>query len=701
MAVINKIREKSGWAVGAIAIGMLIFMVLGDLLGPNSRLFGRGNTIVGEIAGKEITIQEFEATLDGLKQNYAAQNGKQPGDNELAGLREQAWNQLIFKTAFQQEFDRLGLDVSEEELVDMVQGNHIHPAIQQAFVNPETKQFDRAAVIEYLSKLDKQPAEQQAQWHTFEAGLGPDRMRVKFDNLIKQSAYVTNQEAKNFNDEQNSKANIKYLFVPFFTVSDSALKVTDDQLKAYLDKNKAKYKTEETRKLEYITIPVMPSEADKAAAKEEVDNLVKQFSVSTNDSLFVKANSESPYNGTYVTVGELPENLKTQALTEGAIFGPYTANDAYTIYKVSDVRDNGPASIRASHILFKPTAETPEAKAEAKKKAEDVLTQIKGGADFAAMARQYGSDGTASQGGDLGWFREKSMVPEFDKAVFGAKGTGLQPNVVETQFGYHIVKVTEPKTTRSYKVATVSRSIGASDETREEAYRKAMELANNTNTAEEFTANLAKDKTLVKSEAKVRQNDRYVNTLANARELVRWAFSKDVAVGSVSKEPFEINDQFVVAVVTGKTEKGTSTVDDVREELTAAVRNEEKAKMIAGKLKAGNGTREQIAAKYGPEAQVRTASVTFGSGAIETVGMEPVAVGSIFGLKPGKRSGVIEGQAGLLMAELQNIDKAPAPADLGMLKNQLKMNRTSRLDNAVYEAVKTNADIKDNRVKFF
>ena len=99
MAVINKIREKSGWAVGAIAVGLLIFMVLGDLLGPKSRLFGRGDTIVGEIAGKEITIQEFEGTLDGLKQNYAAQNGKQPGENELVGLREQAWNQLIFKTA--------------------------------------------------------------------------------------------------------------------------------------------------------------------------------------------------------------------------------------------------------------------------------------------------------------------------------------------------------------------------------------------------------------------------------------------------------------------------------------------------------------------------------------------------------------------------------------------------------------------------
>src|SRR5688572_11660201 len=339
MAVINKIREKSGWAVGAIALGLLIFMVLGDLLGPNSRLFGRGDTIVGEIAGEEITIQEFEQSLEGLKQNYAAQNGKQPGENEMASLREQAWNQLIFKTAFQKEFDRLGLAVSEDELVDMVQGNHIHPAIQQAFVDPQTKQFDRAKVIEYLKNLDKAPAEQQAAWQNFEAGLGPDRMRIKFDNLIKQSAYVTKQEALAFNEEQNSKANIKYLFIPYFTLSDSAFKVTDDQLKAYLDAHKDKYKTEESRGIEYVTIPVRASEADKATAKTEINDLAKQFAVTTVDSTFVNANSELPFNSAYVSASELPEKLKNQNLTKGAIFGPFEENEAYTIYKVANVKD--------------------------------------------------------------------------------------------------------------------------------------------------------------------------------------------------------------------------------------------------------------------------------------------------------------------------------------------------------------------------
>jgi peptidyl-prolyl cis-trans isomerase D len=703
MAVINKIREKSGWAVGAIAVGLLIFMVLGDLLGPKSRLFGRGDTIVGEIAGKEITIQEFDETLNGVKQNFINQNnGRQPNENEMAPLQDQAWNQLIFKVAFQKEFDRLGLAVTDEELVDMVQGNHIHPAIQQSFTDPQTGQFDRNKVIKYLKDLSKAPAEQQAMWTNFEQSLRPDRMRIKYDNLIKQSAFVTTQEAKNFNEEQNAQASVKFLFIPYFTLSDSAFKVTDDQLKTYYEKNKNKYKSESSRSIEYVTISVAPSETDKVAGKEEVENLAKQFAVTTNDSLFVKANSETPFNPAYVNIGQLPEKLKTASLSKGAIYGPYEENGVYTTYKVTDVKDGGTAAIRASHILFKSSAETPEAKAEAKKKAEDVLKQIKGGANFEEMARQHGSDGTASQGGDLGWFNQGNMVPEFDKAVFNAKTTGLLPTLVETNFGYHIVKVTEPKTTRSYQIATITRNVNASDDTRDAAFRKADELAGTSKTAEEFKANIAKDKTYIKAEAKnVRQNDRFVNNLSNARQLVRWAYNKDTKVGDVSPV-FELDNQFVVAVLNGKSEKDETNIEARREELTAAVRNEEKAKKIMEKLNGAKGSLEEVAAKYGPEAQVRTAAnVTFGSGNIEGAGVEPIAVGKIFGLKPGKRTGAIEGQSGVLMAELQQITPAPAPADIAGLKKQIQTGRAGRLDNAVYEAIKASADIKDSRVKFF
>ena len=448
------------------------------------------------------------------------------------------------------------------------------------------------------------PAEQQAAWYNFEANLGPERSLTKYNNLIKLSNYVTTAEAKRFQSEQNDKANVKFLYVPFFTISDSTIKVTDAQLQAYLDENKERYKVEESRAIEYVTVPIKPSGSDSASIRKEIDELVQQFAAADNDSLFVNANSDVPFNGTYQNAGSLPEQLKGQSLEEGKVFGPYSDNGAYTIYKVMDVNDNGKPSARASHILIRPENTTPEAKAAAKKKAEDLLAKIKGGADFSLMAAQNGQDGTAAQGGDLGFFSEGAMVAPFEKAVFAARSAGVLPNVVETDFGYHIIKVTSPKTTRNYQIATVVRAISSSDETRDIALRRADELAGTSEGLEALRQNVAKDKTLMKAEAKsIRSTDRAINNLANAREVVRWAYAEDTKIGDVSPV-YEVDDQYVVAALVSKQEKGYAQVSDIREELTAAVRNELKAQQIIDKLKTASGPLEQVAAKKGTEAIV-------------------------------------------------------------------------------------------------
>jgi len=703
MALINKIREKSGFAVGIIALALVSFMVLGDLLGPNSRLLGGNNNVVGEIAGEKVTIQDFEVALQGVKQNYAAQTGRQPTEEELVSLREQTWGQLILKIAYKKEFDRLGIATSEEEVWDMVQGNNVHPVIKQTFVNQQTGQFDRSLVIKYLrDDLNKAPAEQQAAWYNFEQNIGPERELNKYNNLIRLSSYVTTAEARRYQEELNNKADVKYVYVPYFAISDSTIKVTDSQLQAYLDKNKEKYKVEESRAIEYVTVPVKPSGTDSTAVQKDVADLTQQFAASTNDSLFVNANSEVPFNGTYVNAGSLPERLKTQSLEKGKVFGPFNENGTYTIYKVMDVKDNGAASARASHILIKPENDTPEAKAAARTKAQGILDQIKGGADFALMAAQNGQDGTASQGGDLGYFSEGAMVAPFQNAVFGATQAGLLPNLVETDFGYHIVKVTAPKTTRNYQIATLTRAISSSDETRDLAFRRADEFAGTSKDLESFRANIAKDKSLARNEAKtVVATDRGINNLANAREIVRWAFDKQTDEGSVSPV-YEIDNQYVVAALVKKKDKGYAKVDDIREELTAAVRNEEKAKRIVQKLNNVKGTLEQVAAAYGNEAVVRTANgVTFASSTVEGLGYDPVATGKIFGLKEGARSQAFQGQTGVAMVQLLNLDKVNFSGDMSGVKKQLEGTRSGRAEGSAFQLIKEKSDIEDNRIKFF
>ncbi|SHK15588.1 peptidylprolyl isomerase [Hymenobacter psychrotolerans] len=706
MALINTIREKSGWAVGVVAVGMVLFIVGGDLVGGNSRLFNRDQTVVGEIAGEKVELEDFQNTLEQAKQSFIQQQGTQPDEQTMGYLRDQAWNQTIYRIAFQKEFEKLGLTVSDEELTDMVQGKNIHPSIRQAFTDQQTGQFDRAKIIQYLQGLDKMPPDAQAAWHNFEANLGPERMGQKYNSLLKLSNYVTTAEAKRFDEDQNTRASMRYLFVPYFSISDSAVKVTDDQLQAYLDKNKSRYKVEDGRTIEYVSIPVTASVEDSTASRQAVDQLAAQFAAAPNDTLFVKLNSDQPYNSAYVSPADMPEKLRQQLpLTVGKVYGPYSENGTTSLHKVIGEKTGAQAAARASHILIKAEGTTPEADAAAKAKATDLLNKIKGGADFAAMARQFGTDGTVTTGGDLGWFQQGRMVPEFEKAVFGASSAGLLPNLVKTSFGYHIIKITAPKTTQTYQLATVQKRIAPSEATNEAAYAKAQTLKGEATDLESFRKAVAKDKNLQKQEAKgLGRGDRAVNSIQNAREIVRWAYGtngKKTAVGDVS-EVFDMGDQYVVAVLTGERSKGTADVASLKPELQAAVRNELKAQQIIEKLKGKTGTLEQIAATYGPQAQVKTTEgVVLGTGTIPGLGGEPVAVGAVFGLKAGQKSAPIQGEQGVLIVEPVSVQKPTAATDVAAVKKQLMIQRQNRADGLIYEAVKNHANIKDERNKFF
>ncbi|RSK47975.1 peptidylprolyl isomerase [Hymenobacter rigui] len=709
MALINTIREKSGWAVGAIIIGLLLFMLGGDFLYGRNSFFSKNDTSVGEVAGEKVEYADFENTLEQAKQAFIQQQQRQPDDQALGYLRDQAWNQTLYRIAFQKEFDKLGLKVSDEELTDMVQGVNIHPSIRQAFTDPKTGQFDVLKVKEYLRNLDKQDPQAQLAFANFEANLRPERLGIKYNNLLKLSTYVTSAEAKRYAESQSAQVNLRYLFVPYFTLSDSSVKVTNDQLQAYIDKNKGRYKVEDGRSIEYVSIPVTASVDDSTAIRKTVDELATQFATAPVDSAFVKLNSDNPTRPAYLSPADMPEKLRAQLpLQVGKVYGPYAENGTYSLYKVTAEKAGAQAAARASHILIKADGTTPEADAAAKAKATEVLNKIKAGANFADMARQYGTDGTTATGGDLGWFQQGRMVPEFEKAVFGATSAGLLPNLVKTSFGYHIVKITAPKTAQTYQVATVQKSIQPTDVTRDAAYNKAQQLKGEATDLASFRAAVAKDKSLQKAEAKgLGRGDQAVNSLQGARQLVRWAYGVNPEGGSTTKvgdvsPVFEIGDQYVIAVLTGERAKGTADVASVKPEVTALVRNEQKAEQIISKLNAAKGTTlEQIAQAYGNGAQVKTAdNVVLGQGMIPGLGSEPVAVGKAFGLKPGQKSKAFAGEQGVLIVEPVTATPAPA-ADAKAAKLQLTGQRTARADGLIYEAIKQHANVKDNRTKFF
>ena len=367
----------------------------------------------------------------------------------------------------------------------------------------------------------------------------------------------------------------------------------------------------------------------------------------------------------------------------------------YKLYKVSDIYEDTVSYAKASHILIK--GDDSEAQAEARR----ILKEIKDGASFAAMARQYGTDGTAQKGGDLGWFKTNDMVKEFEQPIFAASAPGLLNDVVKTEFGYHIVRVDETKTNTVYYIATIEQEILASDETINVAYRKADLFLSKIDDQESFKAKAAEDSLIVLPANKLKPNDRRIGALGEARQLVQWLF-RDASIGDISKEVVELDDKYVVAVMTGEVEEGYQSLEDIKLEITAKVKNEMKGQVIIEKLRGLSGTLDEIANTYGDDANVYSSSdLKLNANSLPSVGYDPKAVGIAFSLESGEVSVPFASENGVLIIKMENRTIAPDVADYSTYKNQLEQAVKGRIGFNISEAIKENADIEDKRYKFY
>ncbi|MDW8297568.1 MAG: peptidylprolyl isomerase, partial [Raineya sp.] len=467
MAIIGKIREKAGIIVGIIAIGLALFIVGDDFF----RYFQKGkrsdDKIVGIFEGKEITLDDIALELMEAERYYALNMPQQrPTEADLIRF---AWSLYLRKNMLTPEYEALGLRVSEEEQKAMYEGDSIfiHPQVATAdvFKDSVSKKFDKKLVKEFLKKIKNNP-EGKARWENFLQSLSENRVQEKYSALLSQSAYVTKAEAKRDYENQNNKLTLKYFYVPYSSIPDSAVKITDKELEDYLKKNKKRFKAPESRSFEYVIFSVVPSKEDTLEFSEELRKLGKDFALAQDDSAFaVNKTKGTEKNFKYRNPKEIPDGIysENRPLLKGAVIGPFLHRNSFMIVKVSDIKEDSTYFVRSKHILFQvPKGAEAKVKDSIRKEAEKVLAKLKAGElDFTKAAKQYGSDGTRDIGGDLGWYDEKTMVAPFTKATFGAKERGLLPDLVETEFGFHIVSITEPKTNKKYKLAIIERPIYA------------------------------------------------------------------------------------------------------------------------------------------------------------------------------------------------------------------------------------------------
>jgi peptidyl-prolyl cis-trans isomerase D len=710
MAIVNKIRERSGIAVAVIAVALLLFIVGGDIFSNNSTgLFGSSDNKLGEINGTQIDYQEFNNLVEAQKLQFQNSTGRTPSDQDISQMREQIWEKLIFENVYLEEFEKLGITVSDDELRELVQGTkNMHPYVKQQF-SDQAGNFNQAQHAEFIRAYTSgsMPEAQKAMWNNFKRELIQVRLREKYSNLLNKASFITQSEIKADYVAQAEKASGKWLYVPFYSVQDSTIKVEDSEIKDYYSKHKDEFTPFDSRSLTYISFPLIPTKADSAALNVEIRNLAKGLAAATDAQVYASANTDIR-TPNLKAASELSAEVK-DALSKtivGALVGPFKEGNTYSIHKYEGTTTDSLFTVRASHILIRADSTMSDSlRAAARKNAEDVLGQAKAGGDFAALARQFGTDGTAQQGGDLGSFQNNgAMVKPFENAIFAFSGTGILPSLVTTDFGYHIVKVTEAKSNIKYKLATISKELQVGEASSNEVYQKADNLRASAKTLKGLEEAAKKDNSLILLNAdNVVPQATNVNTIQNARELVLWAYGKDAEEGSVADRVFVLGDNYVVAALKTSSNKDEPEAMDFKEQILVKVRNSKKGETILAKLGDGKGDLTAISKKYGAGALVEEIKeVNFFSGMLNSAGFDPIALGKLFGQKAGTRSKPFVGESGVFIMETTQKIAAPAIADYSMYKEQLKQRIGFGRNGYVGEQIiRDNAKIMDNRAKMF
>lgn len=704
MAIIGKIRQRSGLVIALIGVALLAF-VLTDALNSKFGFSGGRDNIIGVIGGKDITYEEFNKLYETYENNVRNQyNMDKIDDMTRDMIRDQVWNDFIKRNITEKEYEKLGLRISEDELFDMIQGPDPYPQIKQApaFTNPQTGQFDPSLVIRYLKQIDQDPeGTQKKQWVEFEKMMVEQTLTEKYNALIKKGIYVNSLEAAHYTAAGIDATRGKVVGSSFMSVPDTAVTFNDKDLEKYLTENKEQFKQEESRKIEYVYWSLEPTRDDTLKIQKWAEEQKESFAKATNDTLYLELNSETPLDTNFKAISALDASINEELwkLDSGAVAGPYLQGGRFVLYKVRSAQDDSIYYMRASHILVRPENATREDSLEAVKKANALLARVRGGEDFAELAKTESADGSASQGGDLGWFSEGTMVTPFNDAVKNGKTGDLV--VVRSQFGAHLIKITANKTKRKLQIAELSRSIEPSSETIRNIYAKANQFAAMTRKGADFAKNVEDQGLLIRVADNIKKTDKSLPAINQGRPVVQWMFDKKTDVGDVS-DVLELSDRFLVAHLQSKKEEGFAKLDDVRQNVERLVIMQKKAELLKKKFDEpakSAKTAEEFALTVG--AIVSDVDQKFGDDYINGVGTDPRLLGYIKGAPVNQTFGPVKGTQGVYVLFIAEHKTEKLPDDMAQTKAQMLDPRQSRADFEAQEAIKKMADIKDNRYRFF
>ena len=708
MQIIQTIRDKGAVIVMVVISLSLIGFILMDS-NQQGGLFSSNTTDVGKVNGENIELNEFNKKTRTAELMEEQRSGQKVTGARTYQVREETWNQMVAERIFEKEANKLGIAFTAKELSYILLSNEPNnPLLQeQQLRDPATGKLNVAEAQKALANIKKFKGEQKENIN--EQVINPLKLTTlvsKYSGLLNAGAYYPKWMQQKDNDESGNYSHISYVAIPYSEISDSAVTVTDADINAYVSKNKKMFKQDAGVMLSYISISQLPNGADSLKTENVVNDLKAPFEADSNTSLFLTKNtSVIDFNDDFVPASKLDQANITEILSSpyGTVVGPYVDNNNYVLAKVLGTKML-PDSTTAKHILISPrdlqSGQDLMSDEAAKNLADSLLIAINNGSSFSELAAKYSSDGTKEKGGDLGTFAYGAMVPEFNKFVFnnpvGTRG------VVRTQFGYHVIEITNQKDFKpAYKIAYMAKEILPSDATINTASMNADRASAHQGEKSLAEYALKNGLPLTKNPVIVKENDYQVGPLTDARQLVQWANS--AKVGEVS-EPFSIGDNYIVATVDKKLKEGTQDAETARVASEPIIRNQKKAEIIIKKT-GENPTLEAAASAYNKQIAEagQDSSLTMASQIVNGVGIEPKLIGASFNKEYlTKNSPAFGGTLGVYVLKINAIqpkEAATPEAIENQIKNRLSAMRTQ--NNGWYESLRSQAKIKDLRSKHF
>ena len=670
MATLQRIRNHGLFLLIIVGLAMLAF-ILGDALNSGSSFMNKSREYIGEIEGQKIHYTEYESAVEQLTEVYKIESGRSDFDEDMhAQIRNQVWQMLVAKYTLQDQAKLIGMDITSDELYELCAGAKPHQLItSRRMFAGQNGQFDRNILINFLAsiEMDSENAEQAANlkqaknyWMYWENAVRLTAMQEKYVGLMQNMLTANNLDAKFAAQAKQTKVNVDYAMKPYYTVADSLVKVSTNDIRKIYDERKQMYKQTPNRDIAYIAYPIVPSEVDYQLAEKAMQEIQEEFRTTEEVALVVNSNSDVMYDGNNYSEKTIPAAYKDFAFAKGAKKNDFMelnydeATRTFRMARLMDCGYNAPDSVQLKGIATK--------------------------------------EGEQDQ--EYGWFTEADLQKDIAEPAFAGKvGQRFTVTLGMEDRTFEITGLTKP--TPKAKVAIIEREVTPSSKTYAAIYNTANQFVVNNQNEEAFRAAAEEAKMEIETATNLQKMANKVADLKSSRAIVRWAFN--AKEGQVS-DVFECGDKYIVAVLTATHDGEYREFEDVQATLRYEAVNRKKAEYISKQI-ADAKTLAEVAEKMGSEVR-HIDALTEDSYRFGIEGMEPAAVGTAFATAAGELSKPVKGNQGVIVLVPSDVQRTEAEVDYKAEIASMNARTSYSLPYQLINNLEQNADIVDNRATF-